>query len=38
MDESNVVRALGALAQPLRLQVFSALVVAGPHGLTPGTM
>ena len=38
MDESNVVRALGALAQPLRLQVFRALVVAGPQGLTPGTM
>jgi DNA-binding transcriptional ArsR family regulator len=38
MDESNVVRALAALAQPLRLQVFRALVVAGPQGLTPGTM
>ena len=38
MDENNVVRALGALAQPLRLQVFRALVVAGPQGLTPGTM
>ena len=32
------VRALAALAQPLRLQVFRALVVAGPQGLTPGAM
>ncbi len=38
MDESDVVRALAALAQPLRLQVFRALVVAGSRGLTPGTM
>lgn len=38
MDEQNVVRALAALAQPLRLQVFRALVVAGQEGLTPGTM
>lgn len=26
------------MAQPLRLQVFRALVVAGQEGLTPGTM
>ena len=38
MDEEAVVRALAALAQPLRLQVFRALVVAGAEGLTPGTM
>lgn len=38
MDEQDVVRALAALAQPLRLRVFRALVVAGPQGLTPGTM
>lgn len=38
MDESNVIKALAALAQPLRLQVFRALVVAGPSGMTPGTM
>ena len=38
MDESNVVRALSALAQPVRLQVFRALVVAGQQGMTPGTM
>ena len=38
MDEAEIVKALGALAQPLRLQVFRALVVAGPAGMTPGTM
>jgi DNA-binding transcriptional ArsR family regulator len=38
VDASEAVKALGALAQPLRLQVFRALVVAGPAGLTPGTM
>ncbi|MFO1338763.1 MAG: metalloregulator ArsR/SmtB family transcription factor [Burkholderiaceae bacterium] len=38
MDEQTAVRALAALAQPLRLQVFRALVVAGQEGLTPGTM
>ena len=38
MEEQDVVKSLAALAQPLRLQVFRALVVAGPAGLTPGTM
>ena len=38
MDEVSVVKALAALAQPLRLQVFRALVVAGQAGLTPGVM
>jgi DNA-binding transcriptional ArsR family regulator len=38
MEESNVVRSLAALAQPVRLQVFRALVVRGGTGLTPGTM
>ena len=38
MESIGVVQALGALAQPLRLQVFRALVVAGPQGLTPGAM
>jgi ArsR family transcriptional regulator len=38
MDETSVVKALAALAQPVRLQVFRALVVAGPRGMTPGTM
>lgn len=38
MEEVDVVRALGALAQPLRLQVFRALVVVGETGLTPGAI
>ena len=38
MEPTTVVQALAALAQPLRLQVFRALVVAGPRGLTPGAM
>lgn len=38
MEEKDVVKALAALAQPLRLRVFRALVVAGDAGLTPGTM
>lgn len=38
MEEANVIRSLAALAQPLRLQVFRALVVVGKDGLTPGTI
>ena len=38
MEEQNVVRALAALAHAHRLQVFRALVVAGPQGMTPGVM
>ncbi|TNY02833.1 ArsR family transcriptional regulator, partial [Escherichia coli] len=38
MDEQDVIKALAALAQPVRLQVFRALVVTGDAGLTPGTM
>ena len=38
MEESDVVRCLAALAQPVRLQVFRALVVAGTAGLTPGAL
>ena len=38
MNEDDVVKALAALAQPVRLQVFRALVVTGKAGLTPGTM
>ena len=38
MEEKTVVAALAALAQPLRLRVFRALVVAGPQGLVPGTL
>ena len=38
MEEREVVRALAALAQASRLQVFRSLVVAGPPGMTPGAL
>lgn len=38
MEDKEVVRSLAALAHPARLQVFRALVVAGPEGMTPGVM
>lgn len=38
MEEKAVVRSLAALAQSARLQVFRALVIAGPRGMTPGVM
>ncbi len=38
MEHDAVVKSLAALAQPVRLQVFRALVVRGQEGLTPGTM
>lgn len=38
MEEKDVVQSLAALAQPVRLRVFRALVAAGPEGLTPGTL
>ncbi|MFM2057725.1 MAG: hypothetical protein RLY71_2110 [Pseudomonadota bacterium] len=38
MEEQDVVQALAALAQPVRLQVFRALVVAGPAGLVAGAL
>ena len=38
MNETAVIKALAALAQPIRLQLFRALVVAGEQGMTPGTM
>jgi ArsR family transcriptional regulator, arsenate/arsenite/antimonite-responsive transcriptional repressor len=38
MEETEVIRGLAALAQPLRLQVFRALVVVGEAGLTPGAI
>ena len=38
MQETDVVRALAALAQEARLRIFRALVVAGPTGLTPGEL
>ena len=38
LSEAGAVAALAALAQPVRLRVFRALVGAGPGGLTPGTL
>jgi DNA-binding transcriptional ArsR family regulator len=38
MEEDQVIKSLSALAHPLRLKVFRALVVTGPAGLTPGVM
>lgn len=38
MEEQDVVRSLAALAQAARLQVFRALVIAGPRGMTPSVM
>ncbi|TMH09924.1 MAG: helix-turn-helix transcriptional regulator, partial [Betaproteobacteria bacterium] len=38
MEEIDVIRALAALAQSLRLRMFRLLVVAGKTGLTPGAI
>ena len=38
MEETNAVRALAALAQPMRLRVFRALVGAAREGMTPGAL
>lgn len=38
MEEKDVVKALAALAQPNRLQIFRALVVTGKEGTTPGAL
>lgn len=38
MEEATVVTALAALAQPVRLRVFRALVGAAPQGLTPSEL
>jgi len=38
MEESNVVDALGALAQVTRLRAFRALVEAAPNGLSAGAL
>lgn len=38
MNEPDVVKALGALAQETRLKLFRLLVVAGQAGLTPGVV
>jgi ArsR family transcriptional regulator, arsenate/arsenite/antimonite-responsive transcriptional repressor len=38
MTETEAIRALGALAQELRLRVFRQLVMAEPTGLTPSQL
>ena len=38
MESEAVVKSLGALAHPVRLQLFRALVVCGAAGMTPGVM
>ena len=38
MEESEVIKALAALAQPVRLKTFRALVIAGAPGMTPGAL
>lgn len=38
MESTRVVKSLAALAHPVRLEIFRALVVAGPKGVTPGAM
>jgi ArsR family transcriptional regulator, arsenate/arsenite/antimonite-responsive transcriptional repressor len=38
MEKKDVIQALAALAHPVRLDVFRALVVAGHEGLTPGVL
>lgn len=38
MEEKTAIASLAALAQPMRLRVFRALVGAGPQGMTPGAL
>jgi DNA-binding transcriptional ArsR family regulator len=38
MERTDALAALGALAHPIRLEAFRALVVAGADGLTPGAL
>ena len=38
MESQTVILALAALAQTSRLEIFRALVQAGPAGLTPGVL
>lgn len=38
MSEDQVIQSLAALAHPVRLRVFRALVVAGDSGLTPSVL
>lgn len=38
MESKSIVKSLAALAHESRLQIFRALVVAGPEGLTPSAL
>ena len=38
MEEKAAIVSLAALAQPIRLRVFRALVGAGPQGMTPSAL
>ena len=38
MEEKAAIVSLAALAQPMRLRVFRALVGAGPRGITPSAL
>lgn len=38
MEEISAIVALAALAQPMRLRIFRALVGAAPAGMTPGEL
>ena len=38
MKEEQIIKSLAALANPVRLRVFRALVVAGAEGLTPSVL
>lgn len=38
MEENDVIHSLAALAQPMRLRIFRALVGIGPGGLNPGCL
>jgi DNA-binding transcriptional ArsR family regulator len=38
MEDKYVIKALSALAQPNRLQIFRSLVVKGSEGLTPALL
>ena len=38
MEEKIAIVSLAALAQPMRLRIFRALVGAGPQGMTPGAL
>ncbi len=38
MNDTEVTLAMAALSNPMRLQLFRALVVVGPRGLRPGAI